>query len=188
MSQRHIDTYTCPQECCKIEIARCEITKSTLAKIYTQKAGVFIYDPEQEKVLLVQSRGHLWGMPKGTVETEKNETNLECAIRETQEETGIKLTVKDFTRATKVKNRAMYYYAEKKSSDIHIQENPTEPENDANGITWIKISCLYDCVNKGQIVLNQHSRIVFKRFLNIEFPDIRFTLVERKKKKRSDNK
>jgi len=179
-------TYTCAEKCCAISIALPkphQFSPRAKRRGRCQKAGVFIYDPEQERVLLVQSRGQLWGMPKGTLEIDIDENSAQCAIREVKEETGLDLTVEDFTRATKIKNRATYYYAEKKAGPICIQENPTEPANDANGITWIKISCLQECINTGQIVLNQHCRIVFKRFLNMIFPELEFIRVVRKRKK-----
>jgi len=186
-----IETYTCQQKCCKIEVTNTSTQKNLhrIRRGQCRKAGVFIYDPEKNSVLLVQSRGQLWGMPKGTLEIDKNENSYECAVREVKEETGIDISAKDFSRATKVKNRAVYYYAEIKSAEIHIQRNAADTaeeyaeKNDANGITWIKIPCLYDCVKTGQIVLNQHCLIVFKRFLNIIFPSVEFTRVEHKKRR-----
>jgi len=174
-----VETYVCPDKCCSIKIAR--VPPVSWRRGRCHKAGIFIFDPEEQRVLLVQSRGQLWGMPKGTVEIEKNETSLECALRETMEETGLIFKPEELLRATKVKNRAIYYYAERKSSEICIQKNPDEPANDANGITWIKLSCLYDYVSSGQIILNQHCRIVFKRFLDIRFPAVKFIKVKKKR-------
>ena len=50
----------------------------------------------------------------------------------------------------------MYFYVEKDIETPHIQFNDTESKNDVNGITWIKIDCLRECLNTGSIVLNQH--------------------------------
>ena len=52
-----------------------------------EKAGICIYDPEKDKILLVQSRGMKWGAPKGALE-ESDCSILDCALRETREETG----------------------------------------------------------------------------------------------------
>ena len=54
-----------------------------------RKAGVVIFNPPTESVLLVQSRGNLWGFPKGSIE--ENETIKDAAIREVREETGLKV-------------------------------------------------------------------------------------------------
>ena len=38
--------------------------------------------------------------------------------------------------------------------------------NDANGITWIKVDCLEDCIKDGIISLNRHAIIAFRRFID----------------------
>ena len=158
--------YTCEKKCCPVQIveypyASFSRSSSHLRRGNCRKAGVFIFDPEQNRVLLVQSRGHLWGPPKGSLEIERGETSCECAIREVKEETGLDVKATEFTRATKIKNRSIYYYLEKKACRVDIQDLT---ENDANGITWIKLDCLEECIESGKIVLNQHAKIVFKRF------------------------
>ena len=83
-----METFLCVDGCCKIQIKEYKhqflYSKN---KINKKKAGVFIYDPNTNKVLIVQSRGNLWGAPKGTLEY--GETNIECAIIEVEEETGL---------------------------------------------------------------------------------------------------
>ncbi|KAA0149115.1 hypothetical protein FNF29_06203 [Cafeteria roenbergensis] len=50
--------------------------------------GAFVLNPSMTKVLLVQSyRGKSWGLPKGKIN--EGETELQCAIREVAEETGV---------------------------------------------------------------------------------------------------
>lgn len=181
-------TYTCEKKCCYIEIAN--YTSNYIFRPNgRKKAGVFIFDPEEKKVLLVQSRASLWGPPKGSVEIEKGETSYECAIREVREETGLVLTAEDFSRATRIKNRALYYYAEKKAVPVTIQSGTSDVTdggvNDANGITWIKLDCLEDCVRDGKIFLNQHCKILFKKFLGLTFPKTDFIkVIPRRKRKR----
>jgi hypothetical protein len=144
------------------------------------KAGVFIYDPGEDRVLLVQSRGHLWGPPKGSLEYGENE--IECAVREVKEETGIDVSSSNFLKATKIKNRAIYFYMEMDKCDVTVQNNINDEINDANGITWIKRECLSECIYNGHIVLNQHCKIVFKRYMDQIFPKAGFTLVHYNKK------
>src|SRR6185503_5025830 len=60
-------------------------------KIYNlkNKCGVILFD-EQQQVLLVRNREcKKWGLPKGSMEP--NENLIECAFRETKEESGIDL-------------------------------------------------------------------------------------------------
>ena len=80
--------YDCCKGCCKIELVEYKTTKSKLSRRKSnKKAGIFIYDYINGKVLLVQSRGNLWGVPKGTFEP--RETSLQCAITEVKQETGL---------------------------------------------------------------------------------------------------
>lgn len=173
--------YHCPQKCCLIQVT--ELGKDFSPQIrrgHCRKAGVFIYDPDEERVLLVQSRGQLWGPPKGTLEMDRDETSYQCAVREVKEETGLDITVAEFTRAVRIKNRAMYYYAERKTVPVEIQHH--SEDNDANGITWIRLSCLEECIKAGHIIINQHCRMVFKKFLGREFPDSDFVKVQKRRK------
>jgi 8-oxo-dGTP pyrophosphatase MutT (NUDIX family) len=125
-----------------------------------------MYDPEAKKILLVQSLSQYFGMPKGTIE--KGETPMECAIRETLEETGLKVHPSEFTKIEVISGRAVYYYLERKMSDVNSFWNPaTEFSNDSTGITWIHVNCLEDCVQNGTIILNKDAKILCKRLLNI---------------------
>ena len=62
----------------------------------SKRAGCIIYDPDTKKFLLVQTLGqHLkWGPPKGRYE-KFDKTLFNCAIRETYEETGLKIIEKN---------------------------------------------------------------------------------------------
>ena len=95
-------------------------------KRYRKKAGIFIYDPETKKVLLVQSRGRLWGPPKGTIKD--NELDKDCAIREVKEETGINILESNFLKIMRIKNNAIYYYVEMKECNVNIQDHIKQKE------------------------------------------------------------
>jgi hypothetical protein len=161
-----MESFNCEKGCCNININSYNASKNDLKKDKKRrKAGVFIYDPVETRILLVQSRGNLWGPPKGTLKD--LETEINCAIREVKEETGLIINDNDFTRSTCIYNSSMYFYLEKKTCDVYIQNHI--PNNDANGITWIKLNCLISCIDKGTIKLNRHCKIIFNRFLNIKF-------------------
>lgn len=157
--------YRCENGCCTLEIN--PYVPNSLHKTIRKrkKAGVFIYDPETDKVLLVQSRGQLWGPPKGTLEI--GESDRMCAIREVKEETGLNINYKDFSKATIINNRAIYYYLEQPACEVHVQDHIYN--NDANGIGWIKIDCLDKCVRNGNIILSKHCIKVFQKFKNKTF-------------------
>lgn len=172
--------YNCPKKCCIIEVNEPSEHLVRRRRGHCRKAGVFIYDPEEKRVLLVQSRGQLWGPPKGTLEIDKNETSCQCAVREVKEETGLDVKPEDFTRAIKIKNRAIYYYLERKTEQVHIQYN--QEDNDANGITWIKLDCLEECILSGHIIINQHCKLVLKKFMEKDFPKSDFVKVKTRRK------
>ena len=178
-----MQTYYCREGCCHIKIKTYNPRKRYFHRNY-RKAGVFIYDPKEEKVLLVQSRGHLWGPPKGSLNI--GEKDRQCAVREVKEETGLSISCDDFTIATKIRNRAIYYYLEMDTCDIKIQDGMED--NDANGITWIKVSCLEDAIVDGNIVLNQYAKIIFWKFLNKTFPKSNWIRVCNKKRKKKEEK
>lgn len=155
--------YKCQKSCCTLKIQEYNSPNRPFRK-NRKKAGVFIYDPKTDKVLLVQSRGRLWGPPKGTLED--GERSIDCALREVKEETGLTVSVEQFMHTTCIQNKAMYYYMEMDCCKVDLQKTDS---NDANGITWIKISCLDDLVKEGLISLNHHAKIVFNRFKNKHF-------------------
>jgi hypothetical protein len=161
------ESFICPDSCCKIKICPYIVKKDNLETFQRKKkAGVFIYDPSTNKVLLIQSRGNLWGPPKGTINY--GETDIECAIREVKEETGITIYKDDLFKAVTIFNKATYFYLEMNECDVFVQNHI--PENDANGIGWIKNTCLEKCIENGNITLSHHCRIIFKEFLSKDLP------------------
>ena len=176
-----INTYYCRDKCCKIFIKKYRPTPRYFNRNYL-KAGVFIYDPEEDRVLLVQSRGHLFGPPKGSLNI--GEQELHCAVREVKEETGLDISSDDFIRSVKIRNRATYYYLEMDTCNIEVQEGIED--NDANGITWIKMNCLENAISDGNIVLNHYAKIVFHKLMNRKFPKSNWILVQRRKKKKEE--
>lgn len=172
-----MQTYYCCDGCCQIKIKAYRATPRYFNRNY-RKAGVFIYDPKEDRVLLVQSRGHLWGPPKGTLNLGEQERN--CAVREVKEETGLDISYDDFTKAVKIRNRSIYYYLEMSTCDIDVQDSIID--NDANGITWIKMKCLEKAILDGNIVLSHYAKIVFWKLIQKTFHKSTWTVVQRRKK------
>jgi 8-oxo-dGTP pyrophosphatase MutT (NUDIX family) len=151
----------CNRKCCSVIIQKYSIHEHKRRRI-NKKAGVFIYDNFQKKVLLIQSKGNLWGMPKGTFE--EGESSVECAIRETFEETGIKLNPCQLGKCYHIYEQANYFFVSLPIQDVEIQKSL---DNDVNGIGWIHIECLQELVNEGIIRLNHHARLCFGFFLKL---------------------
>ena len=155
-------SFMCTNSCCKINISPYIVQKDNLETFYRRrkKAGVFIYDPITNKILLIQSRGNFWGPPKGTINY--GETDIQCAIREVKEETGLIISKDDLVKSITISNNATYFYLEMNECSVKIEK--TDEQNDATGIAWIKPECLTKSIEFGNISVTRHFRIL-ARFL-----------------------
>jgi len=152
----------CKKGCCKYEVK--SYNKNQFTPKPSIKAGVFIFDNDQKKILLVQSRGNLWGSPKGS--KEENETVMECALREVKEETGLEL------ESNLINDNCKFIYNNSHYYSLNIPENPVSMDapmigNDATGIGWFHINCLIDLIHTEKIKINYHCRLLLEYFLKI---------------------
>jgi ADP-ribose pyrophosphatase YjhB (NUDIX family) len=132
------------------------------SNIKIRKAGSFIFDASTNKMLLVQSRGHMWGPPKGSMKF--GEEPLDCALREIKEETGLELCENCFCGSTIIKTKALYYFTNMKEQPLYPQEHVKD--NDANGIGWFNVDCLDSLIKENRMLINQHCRILIKKVFN----------------------
>ena len=153
----------CKDGCCELLTSKYETSSKPGERKYNHKAGVLLYDSTEESVLIVQSRGNLWGIPKGTLEP--SETYIEGAIREVMEETGIDLSGVVFDKSINIGVNSLYFFLEYVKCEVSIQ---TSPGNDANSIGWIKLKCLTEMIKDGDISLTRHASIILKSFLGFE--------------------
>lgn len=156
-------SYYCENNCCfykKIDYEEKPIRKYIRRK-NKKKAGVLVYDQNARKILLVQSKGKLWGPPKGTVE--ESETFLDCAKRELKEETGLEFPDNYYNIGSHVKSNAFYFFICTNIMDVNVQN---AHKNDANGIGWFSV----DCIKNMKFDINQHCKLTLRKFLEIDFP------------------
>lgn len=154
--------FFCKNKCCFYKKQHYKDDKKYEYNKRRYKAGVFIHDPCTNKILLIQSRGRLWGPPKGTINP--NEDVKCCAIREVLEETGIQIKKHELEDRTNIKKTSTYFYNERNECEIFIQNNITD--NDANGIGWFKINCLFDLIQNKKIQVTYHTKILVKKYFN----------------------
>tara|TARA_B110000285_G_scaffold233066_1_gene305771 strand:- start:853 stop:1380 length:528 start_codon:yes stop_codon:yes gene_type:complete len=131
----------CNRKCnCIIKkLRKYEKDSSTYDYSPRKKAGVIMTTKNFGKFLIVQSRGRLWGVPKGGMEA--GETSKECAFREFREETGIKEDLDNFDISSEISVNHGKYFC------IHNQiEHPVEltDEYDSTGVGWITRQCMRD--------------------------------------------
>lgn len=159
------EKFSCAKGCCYYKIIpyNDNIISTTInSNNKIKKSGCFIHSPN-EKVLLVQSRGQMWGCPKGSLK--KNEETIECALREVREETGLFLKKSDLIQSFILDDKVEYFDVEMKECMVDIQYNIDREANDANGIGWFNTDCLDELVKDGIININQHCRILIKRII-----------------------
>lgn len=166
-----LHVYMCNKGCCTVKYKQYRNVKRRRPYPQTnerrRKGGAFMYDPKEYRVLLVQSCGSLWGVPKGSAE--EGETFRECAIREVMEESGQDISNCKFEKFCCIRGRAMYYYLEYNTVEVTVQNNKDRKANDANAITWIKVDCLAEFIRSGAITLNKQSSMMFNTFLGRTF-------------------
>jgi 8-oxo-dGTP pyrophosphatase MutT (NUDIX family) len=163
-----MERFNCPNGCCYTQVKPYKPSETKSNKS-PRKAGALLHDPASNSVLLVQSRGNLWGPPKGTFKPGENPRK--CASREILEETGIAFHILADSRHTIIKKNSTYFYLKHPICPVEIQQHPVNETNDANGITWIKLPCLADAIRTGQIAVTHHGRILLFRFLGTILPN-----------------
>jgi len=118
------------------------------------------------KLLLIQSRGRLWGYPKGS--KEDAETITECAVRELREETGLVRNEKNAAFSVDIRHKSTFskYLVFDEQTDA-LPELTLEDEHDCTGGGWITLSCMRDLVASRCIKLTSDCSSV------LDIPDIR---------------
>lgn len=119
------------------------------------RCGTIILNYARKKVLIIQSYKRFWGLPKGHVE--ENETAIDCALRETQEETGIILDKNDLGKSYSVYNGDGIYYIVK-GDQFTIDPTQIISKEEITGITWICLDCLQYFMDHRNLLINSHFR------------------------------
>jgi len=167
-----IERFTCDQpDCCRYVVTPYQPSPividplDEMPKPRLKKAGICVYD-EHGYILLVQSRGQLWGPPKGSIQP--NEIPLDCAIREVKEETGFVMDEKDFCGSTVIKTKALYYFMKVDRTTLDIHPQTHIKDNDANAIGWFHVNCLNGMIGSGKLSINQHCRLLIKKIFDYD--------------------
>lgn len=111
--------------------------KSYFPKSIT-KAGICLYNQKNRHILVVQSYGDKWGIPKGNIE--KTESTKKCAIRETYEETGLLLRTVGDNTVCLLHNMFFLYEVSLKSIFKDLQDHRFRGD-EITGIAWVSIDC-----------------------------------------------
>ena len=131
---------------------------------FEKSCGVIVYRRNQEHIdlLLVKNRygGH-WSFPKGHVEG--NETEVQTALREVREETGLEVRLQsgfrqmvEYFPKPNVKKQVVYFLGEAKSSRVKMQEE------EISRIIWTDIRRAWRIVafeNDKNLIWMAHKRL-----------------------------
>lgn len=118
-----------------------KLKKSFLKKFEIIQAGGGLVQNENKEVLLIFRRG-FWDLPKGKLD--KGETMEECAVREVQEETGLKtiklkklltVTYHSYDLGTHHLLKESHWYRMKGKSSEKLE---AQTEEDIEQIKWVK--------------------------------------------------
>lgn len=142
-----VETISCKLGCCTLYLwpydTRLNVGVQWVEK---KKAGVIVTRNYDGKVLIVRSRGHKWGFPKGSMESSDIDYN-DCAERELFEETGMRLSISGDDDRVKM-NNVVYFYKRVDDDDFDLAAiSEQQHGNDASGVGWVRSSCLAEWDN-----------------------------------------
>lgn len=122
-----------------------------------RRSGCIILDYKTGRILIIQSYHQYWGLPKGRVE--ENETHVECAIRETFEETGIQLSEQDLQRKYNIFNGDGTYFLVD-GTRLTFDESKICNKQEITGICWMCPSCIRRNIRFQEMTINSHLRLL----------------------------
>lgn len=135
-----------------------------------KKAGVIVYDPIYQKILVVSNQhNENIDIPKGGVK--RGEDPLETAFRELKEETGLIFTIKPKIQKAKKFDKICYYIVHVPEASVYCQFQASEQQQKENihNIVWVtlefidcnKNSCNRTLVSKLKQKINNYIKTVF---------------------------
>jgi 8-oxo-dGTP pyrophosphatase MutT (NUDIX family) len=156
----------CFRKCCNLKVVKpSEHTCTTLDEEINKThfgAGVCVISPDG--VLVSQAHHLFWGFPKGIIEN--NESLVECALRELEEETGLVVLsceLQKFVFSFRYKdiNRkvTIFFLISKKSILLNKSEHIF---SDSTGYGFVQPICFLELYYSGKIKINYFTRILLK--------------------------
>lgn len=133
------------------------------SKVSRKRAGVFLYNPLENKILIVQVFNKFIGIPKGG--QEENETTSETALRELQEETGVLLDSLN-ENSKVIFNGSCTYYLVETNECFKTTLNKFD-ENDVSGVGWVHPRCISKIPGR---VTSHLDRMI--RYINRFYPNL----------------
>jgi len=159
--QMEVTNINCKFGCCMLSTSVYKSNETINDNDRNIKAGGLLFDRLEDSILLVQSRGNLWGLPKGTLK--RNESIADGAIREIKEETGLEISYSMLDTCIVLDETCTYYFIPYTKCEVSIQTNLLD--NDVNSIGWVKLECLKTFLSDDKIRLTKHTKTILKKIL-----------------------
>ncbi len=133
-----------------------------------KKCGAVILDPDN-RLLIVEGRAmhfnnhetvlaRKWGLPKG--HREDGEPEIDCAIREVKEETGLDITISSSTYRMKVADTLLYFI---RVDSPHIM-GTTSDTSEIKSVKWVNPREIFNLnCNRGLKSLMMNYQSIMKR-------------------------
>ena len=134
-----------------------------------ESCGLVVFNGNS--VLLIK-RKDKWDLPKGKME--KNEDIRSCALREVEEETGVKVVVQEkichtwhtYTKNKKYILKKTYWYQMECLDDLQIGPQIEEGIDDVKWMTLSQVrASLYDSYRTIRVVMQEYHKLLKKQSL-----------------------
>ncbi|MAJ51533.1 MAG: hypothetical protein CMB82_07965 [Flammeovirgaceae bacterium] len=147
-----------------------DLTRYIKIKFRVIRAAGGVVDKEGKNLLIY--RNGLWDLPKGKLE--KDEDIRSCALREVEEETGVKVVVKEkichtwhtYTKNKKYILKKTYWYQMECLDDLQMRPQIEEGIDD---VKWMSLSqvraSLYDSYRTIRVVMQEYHKLLKKQTL-----------------------
>jgi len=147
-----------------------DLTQYIKTKFKVIRAAGGVVDKEGKTLLIHRNR--LWDLPKGKME--KNEDIRSCALREVEEETGVKVVVQEkichtwhtYTKNKKYILKKTYWYQMECLDDLQIGPQIEEGIDDVKWMTLSQVrASLYDSYRTIRVVMQEYHKLLKKQSL-----------------------
>ncbi len=147
-----------------------DLTRYIKIKFRVIRAAGGVVDKEGKNLLIY--RNGLWDLPKGKLE--KDEDIRSCALREVEEETGVKVVVKEkichtwhtYTKNKKYILKKTYWYQMECLDDLQMRPQIEEGIDD---VKWMSLSqvraSLHDSYRTIRVVMQEYHKLLKKQTL-----------------------
>jgi hypothetical protein len=92
---------------------------------------------------------------------------MDCAIRELQEETNLRLTKDDLSRSTQFEVKSNLFFCLEVSSPEEFLP-PYQIHEEISGYTWINVHCLLDLIKAKKMDVSMPCKVFLNRYFSID--------------------